>query len=173
MTKLTRFEAVLYIWENSQEIRHWYETQIDEPFDIDTVTAYNVNSFGLGAPGDIVSEIITAGVRDGIINESDDGEYSIPVIIPDLEKNNAFAGRGGSNWKARTPQSPTMQEIRTLDMDEVVDFVLQANDIGIDDDDYIFDEEGGYFADADAVIDELSYRRGNEEGTEGTAHGEN
>ena len=65
-------------------------------------------------------------------------------------------------WNARTADSPTMTEIRCLDMDEVVDFVLQANDIGIDDDDYIFDEEGGYFADADAVIDELSYRRGHE-----------
>ena len=73
-----------------------------------------------------------------------------------------FTGDRGQMWKARTENSPTMQEIRTLDMDEVVDFVLQANDIGIDEDDYIFAEEGGYFADADAVIDELSYRRGHE-----------
>ena len=90
-------------------------------------------------------------------------DFCTEIINPDLEMNNAFAGRGGSNWKARTETSPTMQEIRTLDMDEVLDFVLQANDIGIDDDDYIFDDEGGYFADADAVIDELSYRRGDEE----------
>lgn len=92
-------------------------------------------------------------------------DFCSEIIIPDLEAQNAFAGRSGKSgkmWKARTENSPTMEEIRTLDMDEVVDFVLAANDIGIDDDDYIFDEEGGYFADADAVIDELSYRRGHE-----------
>ena len=89
-------------------------------------------------------------------------DFCSEIIVPDLEAQNAFAGRSGKMWKARTENSPTMQEIRTLDMDEVVDFVLQANDIGIDDDDYIFDEEGGYFADADAVIQELSYRRGHE-----------
>ena len=66
-------------------------------------------------------------------------------------------------WNARTADTPTMQEIRTLDMDEVVDFVLQANDIGIDDDDYVFDEKYGYFQNADAVIDEMSYRRGHQE----------
>ena len=68
-----------------------------------------------------------------------------------------------SDWNARTEDTPTMQEIRTLDMDEVVDFVLQANDIGIDDDDYVFDEKFGYFNNVDAVIDELSYRRGHQE----------
>ena len=88
-------------------------------------------------------------------------DFCSEIIFPDLESKDAFAERSGETWKARTETSPTMQEILNLDMDEVVDFVMRANDIGIDDDDYIFDEEGGYFTDADEVIDE--YRRGHEE----------
>lgn len=90
-------------------------------------------------------------------------DFVSEILIPDLEKQNVFVAQSGEMWKARTETSPTMQEIRTLDMDEVVDFILQANDIGIDDDDYIFDDEGGYFQNVDAVIEELSYRRGYEE----------
>ena len=66
-------------------------------------------------------------------------------------------------WNARTADSPTMDEIRCLDMDELVDFVREAKDIEIDDDDYVFDEKFGYFKNVDAVIDEMSYRRGHQE----------
>ena len=70
---LSHAEAVEYVWEQSQVIRDWYTREHD--FDLDDITR---SEYRTGSNGDLVSEIIADGVRDGIINENDDGEYSVP-----------------------------------------------------------------------------------------------
>ena len=71
--KLTFHEAVVYIWENSKKIRNWYKTE--HQFDLNDYTRSEYRTSGLGAPGDIISEIVVEGVRDGVISEDEYGEY--------------------------------------------------------------------------------------------------
>ena len=71
--KLTFYEAVEYIWKNSKQIRDWYTTE--HQFDLNNYTRSEYRTSGLGAPGDIISEIVVEGVRDGVISEDENGEY--------------------------------------------------------------------------------------------------
>ena len=71
--KLTFHEAVVYIWENSKKIRNWYTSECQ--FDLDDYTRSEYRTHGLGAPGDVISEIVVEGVRDGVISEDENGEY--------------------------------------------------------------------------------------------------
>ena len=54
--KLTFHEAVEYIWKNSKQIRDWYTTE--HQFDLNNYTRSEYRTSGLGAPGDIISEIV-------------------------------------------------------------------------------------------------------------------
>ena len=72
-TKLTFHEAVEYVWNHSKQIRDWYKTEYR--FDLDDHARNEYRTSGLGALGDIISEIVADGVRDGVITEDDNGEY--------------------------------------------------------------------------------------------------
>lgn len=86
-------------------------------------------------------------------------DFVSEIIMPDLDAKNAFAGRSGELWKPRTNDTPTMQRVRAQGNDNLVSFVMESNDIGIDDDDYIFDEEGGYFESMETLVEEMEYRK--------------
>lgn len=71
--KLTFHEAVEYVWNHSKQIHNWYTTE--HQFNLDDYTRSEYRTSGLGAPGDIISEIVVDGIRDGIINENEFGDY--------------------------------------------------------------------------------------------------
>ncbi len=71
--KLTFYEAVEYVWTHSKQIRDWYKTE--HQFNLDDHARNEYRTSGLDAPGDIISEIVAEGVRDGVITEDDNGEY--------------------------------------------------------------------------------------------------
>lgn len=80
--KLTYQEAADYVWKQSQSIRKWYLNETGEnsyeKFDLDNYTHSEYRTFGCGAPGDVIADIVFTGVSDGIITEDENGEYSIP-----------------------------------------------------------------------------------------------
>lgn len=71
--KLTFHEAVEFVWRQSRQIRNWYTTEYQ--FNLDDHTRSEYRTSGLGAPGDIISEIVDVGMGEGIITEDEDGEY--------------------------------------------------------------------------------------------------
>ena len=71
--KLTYAEAADYVWLNSHAIRNWYKSE--HGFDLDDYTRAEYRTFGYTAPGDTIAEIVSEGVRDGIILEDENGEY--------------------------------------------------------------------------------------------------
>jgi len=98
------YGAFWYVWNHSKEIRHWYLTQAEERFDPHKeVSPSNYRTFGMGAPGDLVSEIIADGERSGIIHLNEEaGEYEgvSDVVCPkcrsdDVIKSGTVARRGG------------------------------------------------------------------------------
>ena len=73
VTKLTYHEAAEYVWENAPKIREWYEQEYK--FDLDDYNRPEYRTFGMGAPGDIIAEIVADGVKDRVIFEDVDGDY--------------------------------------------------------------------------------------------------
>lgn len=98
------YGAFWYVWNHSEEIRHWYLTQSEKKFDPkETVTPYNYRVSGDGNPGDIVAEIVYEGERLGIIQLNDEiGEYEgvSAVVCPkcrsdDVVKDGSKIAKGG------------------------------------------------------------------------------
>ena len=67
-----------------------------------------------------------------------------------------------NGWKIRNDDTPTITEVRKLKNVELEDFVRDSNDIGEDDDGYIFDDNGGYFESMDTLFEEMEYRHGSD-----------
>ena len=67
------YGAFIYVWDHSQSIREWYITEHN--FSADQVNGYNYRTTGGDDPGDLVSEIINDGLKDGLILVDCDGVY--------------------------------------------------------------------------------------------------
>lgn len=173
----------IYAWAENADISHYILSGnasgvlpqgivIAEEFrpidDSEVTVRYGVNWNEVAIPegyaqvnwGEENISLITFGALAGtcwIRYEWDDAsrEYHSDGNVYETEK------KALNGWNYRIEgETPALEEVRDGGDQELLNFVMQTNDIGIDDTDCIYDSENGYFSSMDELIYEMRFRHG-------------